>query len=80
MLINSRNVVFDPDSFSFDYGREGSDEPVGSGTAQPMSDGSGMLMAGVQLPSVGTWWLRVNLAKDGYQDDVQFTIEVRPAQ
>lgn len=80
MLMNSRNVSIQPDSFSFEYGREGSDEPVGSGTAQPMSDGSGMLMAGAQFPSVGTWWLRVNLAKDGYQDDVQFTIEVRPAQ
>ena len=80
MLMNSRNVRIEPDSFSFEYGREGSDEPFGSGTAQPMSDGSGMLMAGAQFPSVGTWWLRVNLAKDGYQDEVQFTIEVRPAQ
>ena len=80
MLMNSRNVSIEPDSFSFEYGREGNDQPVGSGTAQPMSDGSGMLMAGVQFPSVGTWWLRVNLAKDGYQDEVQFTIEVRPAQ
>ena len=80
MLMNSRRVPIAPDSFSFDYGREGNDQPVGSGTAQPMSDGSGMLMAGAQFPSVGTWWLRVNLAKDGYQDDVQFLIEVRPAQ
>ena len=80
MLMNSRRVTFEPDSFSFEYGREGIDEPMGSGTAQPMSDGSGMLMANAQFPSVGTWWLRVNLAKDDYQDDVQFTIEVRPAQ
>ncbi|HEX9841048.1 MAG TPA: hypothetical protein VGA72_16990 [Anaerolineales bacterium] len=80
MLMNSRNVSIEPDSFSFEYGREGNDQPVGSGTAQPMSDGSGMLMAGAQFPSAGTWWLRVNLAKDGYQDEVQFTIEVRPAQ
>lgn len=80
MLMNSRNVSIEPDSFSFEYGREGNDQPIGSGTAQPMSDGSGMLMAGAQFPSVGTWWLRVNLAKDGYQDEVQFTIEVRPAQ
>ena len=80
MLMNSRNVIFEPDSFSFMYGRKGSDEPIGSGTAEPMSDGSGMLMANAQFPSVGTWWLRVNLAKDGYQDDVQFMIEVRPAQ
>ena len=80
MLMNSNRVIIEPDSFSFEYGREGSDQPVGSGTVQPKSDGSGMLMAGAQFPSVGTWWLRVNLAKDGYQDEVKFTIEVRPAQ
>ena len=80
MLMDSRRVTIEPDSFSFKYGREGNDQPIGSGAAQPMSDGSGMLMAGAQFPSVGTWWLRVNLAKDGYQDEVQFTIEVRPAQ
>ena len=80
MLMNDRRVTFDPDSFSFEYGREGSDQIVGSGTGQPMSDESGMLMGGAQFPSVGTWWLRVNLVKDGYQDEVQFTIEVRPAQ
>ena len=80
MLMNSRNVSFEPDSFSFEYGREGDNQPVGSGTVQQMSDGSGMLMAPVQLPSVGTWWLRVNLAKDDYEDEVQFRIEVRPAQ
>jgi len=80
MLMDSRRVAIEPDSFSFEYGREGSNQPVGSGTVQPMSDGRGMLMAGAQFSSVGSWWLRVNLAKDGYQDDVQFTIEVRPAQ
>jgi len=80
MLMDSRRVIIEPDSFSFEYGRKGSDQPVGSGTAQAMSDGSGMLMAGAQFPSVGTWWLRVNLAKDGNQDQVQFTIDVRPAQ
>ncbi len=80
MLMNSRRVTIVPDSFSFEYGREGSDQPVGSGDVQLMSDGSGMLMAGVQFPSVGTWWLRVDVAKDGYRDEVKFTIEVRPAQ
>lgn len=55
MVMNSRRVVIEPDTFSFEYGREGSDQPVGSGTAQPMSDGSGMFMAGAQFPSVGTW-------------------------
>lgn len=80
MLIDSRRVIIEPDAISFDYGREGNDQPVGSGSIQSMSDGSGMLMAGAQFPSVGTWWLRVNLAKGSYNDVVQFTIEVRPAQ
>lgn len=80
MLMNSNNITFVPDSFSYEYGLEGNNQPVGSGTAMPMSDGSSMLMAGEQFPSVGTWWLRVTLAKDGYQDEVRFTIEVRPAQ
>lgn len=80
MLMNSRNVTVEPDTFSFEYGREGDDQPVGSGTVEPMSDGSGMLMAGARFSSVGRWWLRVRLSKDGYQDEVQFTIDVRPAQ
>lgn len=80
MLMNSRNVRFVPDSFSYEYGQEGDDQPVGFGTAVPMSDGSGMLMVGEKFPTVGTWWVRVYISKDGYQDDVQFTIDVRPAQ
>lgn len=80
MLMNSNNVRFVPDSFSYEYGLEGNDQPVGLGTAMPMSDGSGMLMAGEQFPYAGKWWLRVYISKDGYQDDVQFTIDVRPAQ
>ena len=80
MLMDARSVVIEPDSLSFEYGREGSDRPVGSGIAQPMSDGSGMLMADAKFPAMGTWWLQVNLAEGGYQDNVQFTIEVRPAQ
>ncbi|MCI0552209.1 MAG: hypothetical protein L0287_14755 [Anaerolineae bacterium] len=79
-LIDSRSNIIQPDSLSFEYGIEGRDQPIGSGIAEPMLDGNGTLMAGAQFPSVGTWWLRVNLAKDGYQDEVQFTIEVRPAQ
>ncbi|GEM_PF-1978177 len=80
MLMNSRNVVFEPDSFSFEYGLQGNDQPMGSGTVQVMSDGSGMLMSGAQFPAVGRWWLRVNLSKDGYRDEVQFIIDVEPAQ
>lgn len=80
MFMDSRRVTFAPDTFSFEYGREGSDQPVGSGTAQPMSDGSGMLMANAQFPSVGTWWLRVKFDKNGSQSEARFMIEVRPAQ
>lgn len=80
MLMNSNNVTFMPDSFSYEYGLEGNDQPVGFGTAMQMSDGSGMLMAWEQFPYAGNWWLRVYISKDGYQDDVQFTIDVRPAQ
>lgn len=80
MLMDSQRRVIEPDALSFEYGYEGSNQPVGSGIAQPMSDGSGMLMSGAQFPSVGRWWLRVKVVKDAYQDEVQFTIEVRPAQ
>jgi len=80
MLIDARRNIVQPDSLSFEYGRAGNDQIVGSGAAQPTSDGSGTLIAGAQFPSVGTWWLRVSLSQGGYQDDVQFTIEVRPPQ
>ena len=80
ILTDSGRAPVEPDSFSFEYGHEGNDQAVGSGTVQPMPDGSGMLMAGAQFPSVGTWWLRVTLAKGGYQDDIEFTIEVSPVQ
>ena len=80
MLTNSKNVTFVPDSFTYEYGLEGDDQPVGLGTAHPMSDGGGMLMGGEQFPYAGTWWLRVSISKGDYRDDVQFTIDVRPAQ
>lgn len=80
MLMDSHRVILEPDSFSFEYGREGGDQVAGSGRVQLMPDGSGMLMASAQFPSVGTWWLRIELAKDGNQAEVRFTIDVRPAQ
>lgn len=80
MLMDSRNQPIHPDTVSFEYGRKGNDQPVGSGIFQPMPDGEGMLMANIQMPSVGKWWLRAALGKDGYEADVQFTIDVRPAQ
>ena len=76
MFRNSRGQPFVPDSLSFEYGQKGSDEPVGSGTIQPMSDGSGMLMASAQFPSAGSWWVRANFSKDDFADDVQFAINV----
>lgn len=80
MLTNSRNVTFVPDSITYEYGPEGTDQPIGLGSPAPMSVGSAMLMAGAQFPSAGTWWLRVTVSKGGYQDQVEFTIDVRPAQ
>ena len=80
MLMDSRRRIIQPESFSYEYGREGSDQVAGLGTAQPMYDGSGMWMGEAQFPSVGTWWLRVKVTKGNYQGNVQFTIEVRPAQ
>lgn len=80
MLIDSRRNMIQPDSLSFEYGREGETQPSGSGTAQAMADGSGMWMGGAQFPSVGTWWLRVKVVKGAFQDQVEFTINVRPAQ
>ncbi len=80
MLIDARRNMIQPDSLSFEYGREGESQPSGSGTAQVMADGSGMWMGGAQFPSVGTWWLRVKVVIGAYEDEVQFTIDVRPAQ
>lgn len=80
MVMDSNRINVELDSFTFEYGRKGNDQPVGSGTVQRMSDGSGMIMTGVQFPSAGSWWLRVNFAKDGYQGEARFTIEVSPAQ
>jgi hypothetical protein len=80
MLMNSRGQPIAPDSFSFEYGRKGSDEVVGSDRIQPMSVGSGMLMANTQFSSDGTWWLQATFTKDGYEEDLRFTIDVKPEQ
>ena len=77
MFMNSRGQPIVPDSFSFEYGQKGSDQPAGSGTIQPMSDGSGMLMTNVQFPSAGSWWMRVNFSKDDFADNAQFAIDVK---
>lgn len=80
MIMNSRDQTIQPDFLSFEFGRKGSDQPVGSGTIQPMLEGNGMLMTNTQFPSAGAWWLRVRFAKDGNEKDVEFTIDVKPAQ
>ena len=53
MPIDSRGRTVAIDSLAYEYGPAGSDQPVGSGIADPMSDNSGMFMAGAQFPSVG---------------------------
>jgi hypothetical protein len=78
MFMTSRGQPIVPDSFSFEYGRKGSDQAIGSGTIQPMPDGSGMLMTSAQFPSAGSWWVRGNFSKDDFADNVQFAIEVKP--
>lgn len=80
MPMDTRQRAVALDGFSFEYGREGSDQAVGSGEAQPMSDGSGMFMGGAQFPEVGDWWLRVKMIKGSAQAEVRFTFYVEPAQ
>lgn len=80
MPMDSRGRTVAIDSLSYEYGTAGSDQPVGSGMAEPMSDNSGMFMAGAQFPSVGDWWLRAKVTIGGVQDEVRFTLYVKPAQ
>ena len=80
MPMDQRRRTVPLDAVAFEYGREGSDQAVGSGAAQAMADGSGMFMAMAQLPTVGNWWVRVRLSKGGTQGEVRFTIYVTPAQ
>lgn len=68
------------DSITFEFGREGEGQPVGSGEAQRMSDGSGMLMGGAQFPEVGNWWVRARVMIGDAQAIVRFTFYVEPAQ
>jgi len=80
MPMDPRRRTVPLDNISFQYGREGSDQPVGSGEAQLMPDGSGMFMGGAQFPAVGNWWVRVSFTKGGAQAEVRFTVYVNPAQ
>ncbi len=80
MPMDSRQRPVPLDGLTFEYGREGSDQPIGSGEAQAMSDGSGMFMGGAQFLAVGNWWVRVRLQKGSTQAEVRFTVYVKPAQ
>ena len=80
MPMDSRGRTVAIDSLAFEYGPAGSDQPVGSGMAEPMSDNSGMFMAGAQFTSVGDWWLRARVTLGGEQGEVRFTFYVEPAQ
>ena len=64
----------------FEYGMQGSDQRLGSSEARPMGNGSGMLMGQAQFPQVGTWWLRLKMAKGNSQAEVRYTFYVEPAQ
>jgi len=80
MPMDSRGRTVAIDSLAFEYGPASSDQPIGSGMAEPMSDNSGMFMAGTQFTSVGDWWLRARVTLGGEQGEVRFTIYVEPAQ
>lgn len=80
MPMDSRQRMFTVDTITYEYGRAGSDQPVGSGEAQVMADGSGMFMGNAQFANVGNWWVRVNVRKGQAQAQVRFTVYVKPAQ
>lgn len=78
--MDSRGRTVSINSLAYEYGPNGSDQPVGSGMAELMTDNSGMFMAGAQFPSVGDWWLRATVTLGAAQGEVRFTFYVEPAQ
>lgn len=80
MPMDSRGRTVALDGLTFEYGLDGSDQPLGSGIAEPMSDNSGMFMGSAQFPSVGDWWLRARASLGAAQGEVRFTLYVKPAQ
>jgi len=95
MPMDARQRTIVVDGIAFEYGREGEDQPVGSGEAQRMSDGSGMFtpalalsqrdkrgasVAGAQFPDVGNWWVRTTVIRGDVEAEVRFTFCVKPAQ
>ena len=80
MPMNSRGRMLPVEGITYEYGPEGSEQPVNSGVAEEMSDGSGMFMGNAQFPSVGNWWVRLNITQGEAQGQVRFTVYVKPAQ
>lgn len=80
MAMNPRQRSVPLDGLSYEYGRDGNDQVVGSGEARAMSDGSGMFMGGAQFLDVGDWWIRVQVRKGGTQGEVRFILYVKPPQ
>lgn len=79
-LTDDRRRPVTIDRALFEYGIQGSNQPIGSSVADPMGDGSGMVMGQAQFPQVGTWWLRLKIAKGNSQAEVRYTFYVEPAQ
>jgi hypothetical protein len=80
MPMDRRGRTVAIDSIAYEYGPAGSDQPVGSGSAEPMADNSGMFMGAAKFPNVGDWWLRATVALGEAQGNVRFTFYVKPAQ
>ena len=80
MPMDNRQRTVALDSVRYEYGREGNDQPVGTGEAESMSDGGGMFMGSAQFSQVGNWWVRATVRKGSTQAAVRFTFYVKPAQ
>lgn len=80
MPMDARGRPVVVDGVRFEYGAEGSDQPVGADEAEPMPDGSGMFMGGARFPYVGNWWVRLNVRRGGEQATLRFLVNVEPAQ
>ena len=79
-LVDDRRRPVEVDWARFEYGTEASNQWVAASEAEPMGDGSGMFMGQAQFPQVGTWWLRLKVAKGNSQAEVRYTFYVEPAQ
>lgn len=79
MPMDSRQRSVKLDGITYEYGRNGNDQPVGSGIAQSMAENS-MFMGNAQFPLVGDWWIRATVIKGNTQAEVKFTVTVKPAE